>query len=340
ALVKEANGWTTLREALFGKGKGRRKGKERERMGKEREREKEKERGKGRATGAEGGAADGPAPVATCDFEFDEAAFRECFELRFRPHDRPAGWRLAFLGFTSLSLGASFAAALAWLRAPDAAAEGVGADPLLAALAPLVLAWCAAWALVAVRGVRLARGTRRPRWGAPRWEARTEIAFRALAGGPTRSPVPERAYRALPARGGEGWADAPWAYDLVPGLLPRFSEGELRPASPAPRRVPFSVRFHADRLEKGRAGEGARSFAYSEVFDVVEDPRFPDLAVIRMADGRSEVVVRPSAFEGASWEEVKALVGKANGRAALRSARGGGSKGGNKEKEKGKEAGR
>ena len=283
---------------------------------------------------AERSAAEAAAPLATCRFAFDEAAFRECFELRFRPHDRPTGWRLASLGLLSLSLGASFAAALAWLRAPDAAAaaEGGGADPLLAVLVPLVLAWCAAWARVAVFGVWLARGRRRPRWGAARWEARTELSFRALADGPTLKPVSESADRLLPALGGAGWSDAPWAYDLLPGLLPRFSREELEPGSPAPRLAWFEARFHADRVETGRPGEGAASFDYSEVFDIVEDRRFPDLAIIRMGDERSEVVVRPSAFEGASWEEVKALVGKANGRVALRSARAGRGKGGRRER--------
>ena len=293
---------------------------------------------------AERSAAEAAAPLATCRFAFDEAAFRECFELRFRPHDRPSGWKFMWLGLVALAPVGAFLAFLAWPDGPDVVGALLsGADVGLPTVVLLLYlsAWCAAYSWVAVYGFRLWRGLRRPRWGTPRWEARTELSFRALAEGPTWKPVSERAYRSLLAGpfvlATLAWADAEWhdepyAFDSVPGLLPRFSREELEPGSPAPRLAWFEARFHADRVEKGRPGEGAASFDYSEVFDIVEDRRFPDLAIIRMGDERSEVVVRPSAFEGASWEEVKALVGKANGRVALRSARAGRGKGGRRER--------
>ena len=285
-----------------------------------------------RAVSAERSAAEAAAPLATCRFAFDEAAFREYYELRFRPHDRPSGWKFMWLGLVALAPVGAFLAFLAWPDGPDVVGALLsGADVGLPTVVLLLYlsAWCAAYSWVAVYGFRLWRGLRRPRWGTPRWEARTELSFRALADGPTWKPVSERAYRSLLAGpfvlATLAWADAEWhdepyAFDSVPGLLPRFSREELEPGSPAPRLAWFEARFHADRVEKGRPGEGAASFDYSEVFDIVEDRRFPDLAIIRMGDERSEVVVRPSAFEGASWEEVKALVGKANGWTTLREA--------------------
>ncbi|WP_087193031.1 hypothetical protein [Gordonibacter sp. An230] len=279
---------------------------------------------------AEGSAAEAPAPLATCRFAFDEAAFREYYELRFRPHDRPSGWKFMWLGLVALAIGV-FLGILVWpgvLHVVEALRSGAEVDVPTVVLLLYLSAWCAAYSWVTVYGFRLWRGLRHPRWGAPRWEARTELSFRALADGPTWRPVSERSYRSLLAGpfvlATLAWADAEWhdepyAFDSVPGLLPRFSEDELRPSSPAPREARFEARFYRGSLSKGSGG-GAAAFAYSEVFDIVEDRRFPDLAVIRMKDERSEVVVRPSAFEGASWEEVKALVKEANGWTTLREA--------------------
>lgn len=71
---------------------------------------------------AERSAAEAAAPLATCRFAFDEAAFREYYELRFRPHDRPSGWKFMWLGLVALAPVGAFLAFLAW---PDGAVTKV-----------------------------------------------------------------------------------------------------------------------------------------------------------------------------------------------------------------------
>lgn len=88
---------------------------------------------------------------------------------------------------------------------------------------------------------------------------------------------------------------------------------------PAKRSAAFEARFYGDRLEKGSDGQ-AVTFVYADVFDIVEDRRFPDMAILRIKDKRSEVVVRPSAFEEATWEEVEDRIKDANGWVTLREA--------------------
>lgn len=122
------------------------------------------------------------------------------------------------------------------------------------------------------------------------------------------------------AWGGCTWDDQPLFYDALPGLYPPISKIDPRRGEGRPERTAFfEVRFYPDRIEKGSAGR-ASVYRYEDVFDVVEDGCFPDLAIVRIDDAASEIVVRPSALAGASWAEVKERIREKSGRVALREA--------------------
>lgn len=270
------------------------------------------------------------ATIAECIFSFDEATFRKFFELYYRPHDDASGWKFMW-GF--------FFVLLIWFLLFWFALDPFGiCGPTLVDqwrthgphresyfglfCASMVAIPLASWGVV--YGFRMWRGLRHPHWGTPRWEARTNAAYRLLAEGPSKSPLPTRFLNSWSpmfimsiAWYGCTWDDMPLFYDEIPGLWPLISMIDPRRNEGPPLRLAsFEVRFYPNHLEKGSKTSGI-AYRYEDVFDVVEDKKLPDLAIIRIKDMVSEVVVRPSALRGESWEEVKARIRSKSDRVTL-----------------------
>lgn len=268
-------------------------------------------------------------PLARADFDFDDEALHSYYELHLRPHDRGAGWRrfwisaLGLLPMTALSYVALQGVAEALVGrlppSPDALA-------LPLEISVFFLAWEIPLIGILIYSIVLMRG-RHPDWGSREWQAKSDAMFRHLASGDTANPIDPSVEKTsflldssfLCAKGlltlGDSWYDTRVSFRHLSWRFVR--DRAERPT--ASHNVPFSARFYADRIEKGSHGAVfARS--YRDVFDVVEDKRYPDWAIVRSSDRVSHLVVKKSALLGASWDEVKARIKDAKGEVTLREA--------------------
>ncbi len=272
-------------------------------------------------------------PAVTNSFDFDEAAFRDYCGLFLLPHDKVGGRKLWFyfsvIAVPAFIIGVYLICDLAGHFGVDTEyAKGViwRYEPALAICA------CGCFVLFfsqSVLGFRMMLGLRMPRWGTPRWDARTRIAFARLKSGYVKSPSGMYQGIAKPLRddwpllfqrslttfvilpyilGATDEFDEPLLFDSIPGLFPRFkSIPDVDDLS-----IRFSSAFLPDRIEKGSHGAVfARS--YADVHDVVEDERYPNLAIIRHENGYSQLVVRTDMLEGGTWDEVKARIAATKG---------------------------
>lgn len=258
-----------------------------------------------------------------CAFDFNEDMFRSYYQLRMRPHERSAGFKIAIAAFINLiPLVALFAIIIVGIQRVSGQ-NGEYAEMMrmgAAVLMPILGVISIAAFFVIIYGIRSALGLRQPRWGSSRWNARTKMVFDALLEGETAKPAIPGTYSwTSPIRTfflpciylawiGASWHNEPLFYDATPGLIPRFSKENLALSEKqAPYCVRFEVRFYEDHFEKGSLNSPV-SFYYHEVFDVLEDNRFPNLAIIRINDKESEVVVDKYAFNQGSWAKAQKLL--------------------------------
>lgn len=252
-------------------------------------------------------------------FVFDEETFQEYYCLHLRPHDKGTGRAcigsglamLFFIGFMLflLSLGSpSLPKTLDptfWSKSEMAGLEMLLVLSFLAVVYGPILGY----------GVYLLSRPRIPRWGNAEWRSKTERCFRSLKQGPTNSPTalgveffknPLYPFIALQVAS-YSWGEKPRFFRFYPWMSFKHPEELLDPEhSCAPYEVSFEARFFEDRIEKGSQAE-VFCDSYNKVYDIVEDKRFPHLAIIRSVD-RGELVVRKDAFEGASWKKVKRFI--------------------------------
>ncbi len=239
---------------------------------------------------------------------FDEQAFRSYVELHLMPHDKKSGWWImVFTGALSFF----------WLWIFFFLDDG---DPAAFRLLCLALGVCFFYYFLI--GIGMITGLRHPLWGTKRWDARTAIAFARMQKWDLKSPVGngESKFSICIDKWPNLFSDfflldllfmhmyfdsnqltEPIAYDLIPGLLPRFKNLP----QDVDLRVTFSGAFYPDRIEKGSHGD-VFAPSYTDVYDVVEDQkRYPGLAIIRHKNGFDELVVFTDQLEGATWEELK-----------------------------------
>ena len=74
--------------------------------------------------------------------------------------------------------------------------------------------------------------------------------------------------------------------------------------------VRFTATFYPDRIEKGSHGV-VFAESYADVHDVVEDRRYPGLAILRHENGYGQLVVRTDLLGPGEWDEVKARIERA-----------------------------
>lgn len=228
-----------------------------------------------------------------------------------------------WLFFVVLLMYGGFLSLLIWGSINDSAGlpEEYRLAFLLLIICIVLLIWLVSY------GFRMWRGLRHPRWGHPRWDARTNATFRMLGDGSVPKPISPYARSGFSpmtimpmAWIGSSWSDQPLFYDIIPGLLPLVRHLDPRRNEGQPKRsITFEARFYPDRVEKGST-EHPQTYLYGEIFDIVEDKRFPSLAIIRMKDEVSEIVIHKDSFEGISWEGVKDYIKQKNGWVTLREA--------------------
>lgn len=252
-------------------------------------------------------------------FSFDEESFRAYYELHLRPHDKGTGKACISMGigygfvFGIMTVAAFgvivFQTPLIFMGGLNIAAL----DEFLSFLVCAALFCFSVW--MVGYGVFLLRRPRKPKWDNDSWRAKTEKCFRCMKAGPTISPVSLGVesymnllylFIVLPAATYE-WGEEPRFFAVFPGLKPRHAKELIDPEqSCVPYEVSFEARFFNDRIEKGSHGE-VFCDGYDEVYDIVEDMRFPNLAIIRSVN-EGELVIRKDAFGDDSWEKVKRFI--------------------------------
>lgn len=256
-------------------------------------------------------------PLTTNRFSFEEIYFRRYYELHLRPHDKHTGWKsfwwflivtfvlLFFLCLISFDLIALFGSENDYAKTRYA--SGI---PLLAVLLPLV----ALSVFCLVYSIRLMAG-RMPKWEGKRWRAKTELVFRHLGAGKSDTVLPPNIEFKMspmfvlngPVSFFDSWYDEGIYFDLIPYLYPRYGDDILDPQKQrTPYKVAFEAHFYPDRIEKGRHREVFVS-SYSDVHSIVEDKRYPELAIIRSKQ-KCELVILKNDFDVGTWEDVKAFL--------------------------------
>ncbi len=253
------------------------------------------------------------------DSVLNEAKFQDCTELYLIPHDKATSTYIPVFGATSIL----FAIFVSFFLSANILIASSFAVTIIAFTFCLLILFISISFMIL--GSRISLGLRKPKWHSPRWDARTKIAFYRLRNSDTKNPL----CMELPGRykPNDSWPlpfrrfylsiisvftrvdylftydfiDTPLAYDIIPGILPRFKDipedVELS--------VQFSGAFYPNRIEKGSHG-AVFAGSYANIHDVIEDQeRYPGLAIVRHKDGYSELVVFTDKLEGGTWDEVK-----------------------------------
>lgn len=257
---------------------------------------------------------------------FDEKTFQKFVRLFMEPHERPAGWWFIIacsimlcLYVLFLSITLSSTQQIIWIQV----------------LLVLLSIACIRYVLL---GAAMVIGIRRPSWGSKRWNSKTRMIFERLHYYDTENPLCFRTPTSLACS--DRWPpflvsyslayltfgnssiffdrfNAPLAYDLVPGLLPRYKDGPNN----IKLEIEFSGAFLPDCILKG-SHERVFAESYADVHDVIEDQkRYPGLAIIRHENAYSQLVVFTDKLEGGTWDDVKRHILAASPKALPRKER-------------------
>lgn len=269
-----------------------------------------------------------PESIVSNAFDFDETTFRAYCWLYLRPHDRASGLRFVLVYGIHALLFVLAECFLAFIIV------GEGYSSIKTSLVFLALVFAMVLVMLCVQvvvGVMMLRGVRAPKWGTSRWESRTNVAYERMIREDTDNPInmyssslmhetsvqdPCFVIRHVPfvfaptiavAFADMDRFDEPLAYDLIPGVLPKHKDPGF-----CGRHVFFSADFLPDCIIKGSHGV-VFAQSYADVHDVVEDKRYPNLAIVRHENGYDQLVVRTDMLEGGTWEEVEARIAAAKG---------------------------
>lgn len=272
--------------------------------------------------------------VSSNCFIFDVKQFKNYFLLAFYYRDKKMGLQIAVVFFAASVLFFT----LAWFLNNDIVSYyddmSSYAENTIRGSGGYLFKFLLTLGLIALAGtifgVRLHLGYHKPNWIHPRWQVRIEMVFRFLHASDTQCMLfigldeqgkPRRIVSTISpvtflmpfAYTDTGPHDQPLFFDIVPGILPRYPKPTGDPIKP----IQFRAEFYEDKIIKGSHGYVFVN-DWSEILDVIEDKRYPNLAIIRKKETLEELVVKTDAFEGESWTQIKNRIAEATKEVSLK----------------------
>lgn len=260
-------------------------------------------------------------------FPLTEAATQDYLGVSYYPHDRVVGCEMVGLYLIPVIVFVPLGLLLMWAAA-GSLVESIGKhESLFSSLTPLeMLGFFVLWPVVSVfyllipfiGAVRLALTVRRRGWrGWKRWPW-IDLTRRCIRNGAKRKDCDlldgtyTSSYKSL------SWPDVikrgrsgDWANGVRFPILRR--DACMAPISEQPL---YKVAFYEDHLEWGTVC--MNRLDYADVYDLLENRRFPGIAVVRGAslrksedDGgmyRPEVVVKVDELDPAMWKRIREAI--------------------------------